>query len=788
MLRALAILLPYIALLNYCDAAPGSACKVSKAYDGTCKLRSQCKTLRGIFTIQYKSQDSPQSIGPCDEHEVCCPRRVVWSLSNPEPSPQPNVYQIGRYFKNETTTNATCEFKDQIADICGTHLRRFRKKRVKIVGGNDVDIGDYPWLALLEYEPNEFKCGGSLISTRHVLTAAHCVKSSLPKQVILSEHDISTGPVDWVVRNRRRENITNLNVSVEWAIPHPEYRPLINAHGNDIALIKLSYSVEFTEFIRPICLPLKDYNIDFTNETRFTVAGWGSDNVRQMTDVKKAVYLPYVPADDCQSPLPDNQYICAGGEEGEDSCNGDSGGPLMYADSKWNWKYVIVGVVSSGYRYCGTEGYPGFYTSVYKHLSWIHDMMKNLLLFLFYLFLFNQCVCNRGVVRTGRGSAASVIATMLRALAILLPYIALLNYCDAAPGSACNVSKAYDGTCKLRSQCKTLKGLSTIQYRSQESTQSIGLCGDLEVCCPTREIRSLLVPEPSTPPNVYQNGSYFMNETTTNATCESKDQIADICGTHGRRFRKQRVKIVGGDEVGIGEYPWLALLEYEPNEFKCGGSLISTRHVLTAAHCFRGGLPKHVILSEHDISTGPVDWVVRRGRMENITNLYVSVEWAIPHPEYRPQISAQGNDIALIKLSHCVEFTEFIRPICLPLKDYNIDFTNGTRFTVAGWGSDNVRQMTDVKKAVFLPYVPTEDCQSPLPDNHYICAGGEEGEDSCNGDSGGPLMYVDSKWNWKYVIVGVVSSGYRYCGTEGYPGFYTSVYKHLSWIHDMMKK
>ena len=50
----------------------------------------------------------------------------------------------------------------------------------RIVGGEEADVGEYPWLALLGYtsarggDP-QWKCGGSLIGDQHVLTAAHCV-------------------------------------------------------------------------------------------------------------------------------------------------------------------------------------------------------------------------------------------------------------------------------------------------------------------------------------------------------------------------------------------------------------------------------------------------------------------------------------------------------------------------------------------------------------------------------------------------------------------------------------
>lgn len=108
----------------------------------------------------------------------------------------------------------------------------------------------------------------------------------------------------------------------------------------------------------------------------FTVAGWGSDG-SQFSEVKKHVRVPYVSIDQCRDRYPlnrliDNQ-ICAGGNRGEDSCSGDSGGPLMY-ELEDN-TYIAIGVVSYGYRECGTVNVPAVYTYVYEYLDWIKSNM-----------------------------------------------------------------------------------------------------------------------------------------------------------------------------------------------------------------------------------------------------------------------------------------------------------------------------------------------------------------------------------------------------------------------------
>lgn len=110
-----------------------------------------------------------------------------------------------------------------------------------------------------------------------------------------------------------------------------------------------------------------------------TVAGWGSNGTVYST-LKQYVSVPYVPLDQCQvsyqTPRHEAQLnytqICAGGENGKDSCGGDSGGPLM---QEIGFTYVVVGVVSYGPRECGQKNKPAVYTHVYQYLDWIQKEM-----------------------------------------------------------------------------------------------------------------------------------------------------------------------------------------------------------------------------------------------------------------------------------------------------------------------------------------------------------------------------------------------------------------------------
>lgn len=69
--------------------------------------------------------------------------------------------------------------------------------------------------------------------------------------------------------------------------------------------------------------------------------------------------------------------LCAGGKKEQDSCTGDSGGPLTVEyTADGGFRTLQYGIVSLGPRICGTEGFPAVYTRVDKYIGWILDNMK----------------------------------------------------------------------------------------------------------------------------------------------------------------------------------------------------------------------------------------------------------------------------------------------------------------------------------------------------------------------------------------------------------------------------
>ncbi|CAD1469910.1 unnamed protein product, partial [Heterotrigona itama] len=246
----------------------------------------------------------------------------------------------------------------------------------KVVGGWPAQLGAWPWIAALGYRNNlnpsqpKWLCGGSLISARHILTAAHCAERNDLYVVRIGDLNI----------RRDDDGAHPVQIEVESKIIHPGYDS--QAHVNDIAVLRLAQEVPFSDYVYPICLPVEDRlrNNNFYRYYPF-VAGWGSQQSRgPASDMLLEVQLPVVSNEACneayskfKSTEIDNRVICAGfAMGGKDACQGDSGGPLMLPQK---YTFYQIGVVSYGYK-CAEPGYPGVYSRVTAFLDFIISALR----------------------------------------------------------------------------------------------------------------------------------------------------------------------------------------------------------------------------------------------------------------------------------------------------------------------------------------------------------------------------------------------------------------------------
>ncbi|RVE54004.1 hypothetical protein evm_001407 [Chilo suppressalis] len=250
--------------------------------------------------------------------------------------------------------------------------------------------------------------------------------------------------------------------------------------------------------------------------------------------------------------------------------------------------------------------------------------------------------------------------------------------------------------------------------------------------------------------------------------------------------------IHNGQNYERGALPWLVAI-YKRKDgsltFNCAGTLISDRHIVTAAHCM---LLKNSVTSIKDIVVklgvyDLEDW----GDDQSVTR---KLESATIHESYNS--STLANDITVFTLEKTVEFSTNIRPACLWDGQNDLNRIIGASGVVAGWGSTELGPGGQGQpRMVRIPVVSTATCRASNPDFHKLtsdttlCAGDRNGIGPCLGDSGGGLYILDSgRWRLR----GVVSvslrpdNGENTCDLNQYIVF-TDAAKYNSWIRNIVK-
>jgi len=252
------------------------------------------------------------------------------------------------------------------------------------------------------------------------------------------------------------------------------------------------------------------------------------------------------------------------------------------------------------------------------------------------------------------------------------------------------------------------------------------------------------------------------------ANCQQWNEA--ICGS--RPLLPDNGRIVGGAEAIPGDWPWQVSLNNNGRHF-CGGSLINNEWVVSAAHCFSGSTAGYtILLGVHDRILQEA-WVVIR-RFKNLIN----------HPNWNA--ATLRGDISLIKMDSAVNYTEYIRPICMPNQTEHNDFHAGDRIHVTGWGSAQIGGALFIKKMQGSHIVLTEARARTKYGARFDAAtqiaAGDNGDVAgpCQGDSGGPFtkMNDDGKWT----SIGVVSWGIG-CGNGG---VYSRTDRYLPWLSSTM--
>ncbi|XP_068631440.1 serine protease nudel [Battus philenor] len=250
--------------------------------------------------------------------------------------------------------------------------KRSKRTESRVVGGKPSQPAAWPWVAAL-YRDGMFHCGGVILNQHWVMSAAHCVHKFWKHY-----YEIQVGMLRRLSFSPQEQNhrvshvIVNQNYNQEDMV-------------NDLSLLRVKTSIQFSRWVRPICLPGPEtagpnWLSGPDPDTLCTAVGWGATIERGLDpDHMREVEVPIW--SHCKHRQDEaGREICAGLKEGgKDTCQGDSGGPLLCRNPINKQQWYVAGIVSHGDG-CARENEPGVYTRVSIFVEWIkfHIFSKTL--------------------------------------------------------------------------------------------------------------------------------------------------------------------------------------------------------------------------------------------------------------------------------------------------------------------------------------------------------------------------------------------------------------------------
>jgi len=255
---------------------------------------------------------------------------------------------------------------------CGLNeiLERKINRTSYIVGGRTAGPGVWPWacsVGFIGQDGWEHFCGGTLVTLKHVLTAAHCIAAFEDQR---REKDMKVRCGDFNLQDSDDDQNVQVGDVVQYDL-HDSYN--YGYTNYDVAILHLKNNFpNNSNFIRPICL--QNISPEAESSNAVAVIGWGTgllEETDQAGQELRIATLEVFSDDYCEAVVSrknrtgvfGDDLFCAGDNTGsfKGSCHGDSGGPVFTLTPKQS-RYELKGLINSGEN-CGLSGIPGVYTN-----------------------------------------------------------------------------------------------------------------------------------------------------------------------------------------------------------------------------------------------------------------------------------------------------------------------------------------------------------------------------------------------------------------------------------------
>lgn len=273
-------------------------------------------------------------------------------------------------------------------------------------------------------------------------------------------------------------------------------------------------------------------------------------------------------------------------------------------------------------------------------------------------------------------------------------------------------------------------------------------------------------------------------------------------GLIASRLTQANLLITNGQDVLLSDFPWQVSLQQKQGPHFCGGSIISSRFVITAAHCLKGYRPADI-----KIMAGGTGSLHQLGNLPNIKAFHI-------HPEFSDWAGTINRaDIALIELTEEIIYTDTIQPINLPHRDISLEVQTPSdylhKLSITGWGFNQngiiANQLQSIDNLSLLPTITSkfwddkknleliEDQEFSINlfnmfetyrTGHYLGIMVKDKKSSCRGDSGGPIIVRNKDDNF---LVGISAHGPHIDCLKRKVFYITNIYVFLSWIDEIIK-